>query len=138
MYRWPYDSKFTMGLKPKLANLNVGPGPATEITPLDIYKNRSPKYPMFGKIANFKEGKSPGPNNYEQAGESKTKTMNRSPAYTIRARLVGTPSANKPRGPGPADYSLMDYNPFHRSPTHRIAGKSNRCVGVYVLPQDNC
>lgn len=126
-----------MGTKTKLKSLNVGPGPVAEITPVDIYKNRAPKYPMFSTIKGFKEGKAPGPSDYNRAGESKNKTMNLSPAFTMRDRLS---SKKAQRAPGPANYNLMDYNPYDRAPTHRIAGKHKKpaCVGVFILPQDNC
>lgn len=126
-----------MGVKTDIKGLNVGPGPVSEITPIDIYKSRAPKYPMFNRIKNFKEGQAPGPSEYGiKAGDEKTKTMYKSPAYTMRGRFGST----KTRGPGPASYNLMDHNPFDRSPTHRIASKPNKpaCVGVYILPQDNC
>jgi hypothetical protein len=129
-----------MGVKTKTKSLNVGPGPVIEATPLDIYKNRAPKYPLFSRVKDLKDGKAPGPSDYNKAGDDRLRTLNKPPAYTMRARLVGTPKAGRQRGPGPADYDLINYNPFNRSPTHHIGSKPNKpaCVGVYVLPQDNC
>lgn len=124
-------------MRTKLKGLNVGPGPVGEMTSLDIYKNRAPKYPMFSKIKDFKEGKTPGPSEYNKAGDDKIKTMSKSPAYTMRGERL---SSKKGKGPGPANYNLMDYNPFDRAPTHRIAGKhkSSGCVGIFIHPLDNC
>lgn len=129
-----------MGVMTKVKGVSIGPGPTIEATPVDIYKNRAPKYPFFTRGKDLKDGKSPGPSEYNKAGEDKMRTMQKFPAYSMRARLVGTPKGGKRRGPGPADYNLMDYNPFDRSPTHNIGSKPKKpaCVGVYVLPQDNC
>lgn len=126
-----------MGVRTKQASLNVGPGPASEATPIDVYKTRAPKYPMFSRIKDLKDGRSPGPSEYNKAGENKLRVLQKVPAYSMRARCGGL---HKSRVPGPADYSLMDYNPFDRSPTHHIAGKPKKpaCVGVFVLPEDNC
>lgn len=126
-----------MGVKTVQKGVNVGPGPVAEITPLDVYKSRAPKYPMLSNYKPLSNGRSPGPSEYNKAGDNKLKTMNKSPAFSMRVRAL---KGGKTRDPGPANYNLMDYNPFDRSPTHRIAGKPNKpgCVGVYILPQDNC
>lgn len=125
-----------MGVRVKSQNIISGPGPAIPASSLNHYKYRSPNYSISGKPKAFRVEKNPGPTDYVNAGEDKLKVITKSPAYSIRARLAGTKKSMN--SPGPADYDLMNYNPFDRSPAHHIAGKVGKCVGVYVLPQDNC
>ncbi len=135
-YRFPKDAQYTMGFQTKQKSLSVGPGPCAEITPLDVYKNRSPKYPMLSTLKPLSDGKSPGPSEYNNAGEDKLRTMNKLPAYTMGPRIGKKIS----KTPGPADYNLMNYNPFDRAASHHFASKPKKpgCVGVYVLPEDDC
>lgn len=123
-----------MGLKTKQFNDNCSPGPGADITPLYVYKNRAPAFPMFGQSKQLSDGKSPGPNNY-LTGDSKLKTMKSNPAFSMRSR---TGVIDKDRKPGPAQYDLTRHNPFSSPPCFTIRRHHSEYTNVLILPNDNC
>jgi Sperm-tail PG-rich repeat len=134
LYKWPRACKFTMREKTKPIGSDHMPGPTSEIVSLDFYKLRAPKYPIFTRTKDVIGNKEvPGPK-YD-SGDSKLKTMNRDPAYTMRMKLSDQKGERKP---GPANYDTTTHNPFSRSPAYTVRRKHSEYANVLILPNDNC
>lgn len=113
-----------------------GPGPDAEPTSVNIYKNRSPKYPFLHKTKELTPDKVPGPNTYDMS-KPKSKVMYENPAYTLRMK-TRDPLAEYDKKPGAAEYNLQSYNPFDKYPTYSMRRKHCEYVHVPIVPFDNC
>lgn len=132
IYKGKGGDKYSMGIRLKEIDGNCGPGPQSSITPLDVYRNRAPKYPMFGPFTNLSDGKSPGPNKYPP--DLKNKTMHTMPAYSLRGKATG---GRPEKAPGPAEYNLMKHNPFENAPAYSHRRYHSEFAGVKIVPKDN-
>lgn len=130
------DPKYSAGLKTKPLRMDQGPGPNSSATSPDVYKPRAPKFPMFLRIKEMSGDCSPGPNAYDTS-ESKSKVLKQSPAYTHRWQTID-PLANKDKIPGPAQYDLVQHNPFEKYPAYTLRRRHSEYVHVPVVPLDNC
>lgn len=134
LYRWRFEPKYSVRIRTRPLTLDQGPGPSTEPTPLDVYKPRAPKFPMFKKAKELSDHIGPGPNAYD-AAESKMRTMRQYPAYTHRTRY---PEPSRDKRPGPFEYDLLGYVPFDKSPAYTIRQRQSAYMHVPILPTDNC
>lgn len=80
--------------------------------------------------------KGPGPNVYD-ISEPKKRTIHRNPEFSHRWKTID-PLEEKDKKPGPANYDLMKYNPFERSPTYSMGRKHCEYNFVPTIPMDNC
>lgn len=135
VYKGQGGGKYSIGIKTKEIDVQSGPGPVANIVPLDIYKDRAPKYPMFRRNTELSDGRTPGPSQYS-ADTSKLKTMQNYPAYSMRTRTDG--QIKPDRRPGPSEYDLMTFNPFSAAPCYTLRRHHSEYANVLILPNDNC
>lgn len=122
-----------MRIKTREARIDTGPGPQNEPTPLDLYKNRMPKYPIFKRTEGWRPEDVPGSNAYN-AGEAKLKVMKQNPAYSHKFLNRGMKSDKLP---GP-EYDLTKHNPFVRGPAFSMRRKFCEYAHTLIVPADNC
>jgi hypothetical protein len=111
-----------------------GPGPDQKPTDLDVYKTRSPKYPLGMRTKELQMDNFPAPNRYDSS-PSKAKIMVRHPAYSMGAKIG---ALAKGKTPSPADYNINRHNPFKKMPEFSMRTKHSEYVHVPILPMDNC
>jgi hypothetical protein len=134
LYRFRYEPKFSMRTKLKDLVGEKGPGPDQKPTDLDVYKTRSPRYPLGVKTKELEKDKFPAPNRYNSS-TSKAKTMVKHPAYSMGTK---TGALAKGKTPSPADYNINRHNPFRQMPAFTMRTKHSQFVHVPILPMDNC
>lgn len=118
--------------------MDIVPSPNSAApTPIDTYKTRAPKYPLFGRRRDNMKKDSPGPNIYSKAGEDKLKVLMQYPAYSLRAK-TSDPLMEKDKKPGPSSYNLIDYHPFRKSPAYTMRCKHSEYAHVPIVKRDNC
>jgi Sperm-tail PG-rich repeat len=134
LYRYRYDPKYSIATRTKsLANFQT-PGPDSKPTDLDVYKTRSPRYPMFQRNKELTLDRIPGANAYDTA-EAKTKVLKHNPAYSMRSK---TSDLSKDKRPGPASYDLRFFIPFDKNPAYSMRRKHSEYAHVAIVPMDNC
>lgn len=114
--------------------IDSGPGPSTEPTPLDAYKLRSPRYPMFGQLKINIDDSTPAANKYD-IHSSKAKVMKQNPVCS----MFGPGKDFKlDSNPGPLKYDLRSHNPFNRNPVYSMGRRHSEYTHVPIFPMDNC
>lgn len=126
--------QFTIGLKPKPSKIDNNPGPSVDPTPISVYKPRTPALLIGQKLKRTKLDQTPASNAY-LADVAKMKVMKRSPEHTIG---INTNLINRAKTPGPADYNLINYNPFSRDAAYTMRIKHTECSHNMILACDDC
>lgn len=134
LYKGRAQPKYSMGKSAVDLRKDPNPGPNTEPTSLDIFKMRSPKFTMYGRIKEKNEDTGPAANKYD-IHSSKAKVLRQNPAFTIYQRAKD-PKADP--NPGPSKYDLKSYNPFDQNPAYSLRRKHSEYSHVPVVPMDNC
>lgn len=115
-------------------NIEKGPGPNQTPTDLDVYKTRSPKYPMGIRTKELGKDKFPAPNQYNSLNGME-KILKKYPAFSMGVKLN---TLKKERIPSPAEYDIKNYHPFSRMPTFSMGIKHSEYAHVPIVPMDNC
>lgn len=91
---------------------------------------------MSVKLNDLGRDRVPASNAYD-ADVSKLKVMKQAPVYSHRWR-TGDPLSLKGKRPGPAEYNLMNHNPFEKSASYTMGSRLNEFKFVPIVPMDNC